>query len=81
MKISLLRPVNAPEWWDAAAKSIEGALRRIAAPNKFTVATLPDPAGREGEPPIYVSDEVDGATLAFSDGLAWRRVQDRNIVS
>ena len=46
----------------------------------FTVATLPDPTKNEGRQ-IYVSDEVGGATLAFSDGVNWRRVQDRAIVS
>jgi len=30
---------------------------------------------------IYVSDESGGATLAFSDGLVWRRVQDRAVIS
>ncbi|MHA2388099.1 MAG: beta strand repeat-containing protein [Candidatus Hodarchaeales archaeon] len=30
---------------------------------------------------IYVSDETGGATMAFSDGTNWRRVQDRAIVS
>lgn len=30
---------------------------------------------------IYVSDETGGATLAFSDGTNWRRVQDRSVVS
>jgi hypothetical protein len=30
---------------------------------------------------IYVSDETGGATLAFSDGTNWRRVQDRAIVA
>ncbi len=30
---------------------------------------------------IYVSDEIGGATVAFSDGVDWRRVQDRAIVS
>lgn len=30
---------------------------------------------------IYVSDEAGGATLAFSDGTNWRRVQDRVVVS
>ncbi len=46
----------------------------------FTVATLPDPIKNEGRQ-IYVSDETGGATLAFSDGTNWRRVQDRAIVS
>jgi hypothetical protein len=30
---------------------------------------------------IYVSDETGGAVLAFSDGVDWRRVTDRAIVS
>lgn len=30
---------------------------------------------------IIVTDDVGGVTLAFSDGTAWRRVQDRNIIS
>lgn len=30
---------------------------------------------------IYVTDEVGGAVLAFSDGTNWRRVTDRAIVS
>ncbi len=44
----------------------------------FTVATLPT-AVAGGY--IYVSDETGGATMAFSDGTNWRRVQDRAIVS
>jgi hypothetical protein len=30
---------------------------------------------------IYVSDETGGATVAFSDGTDWRRVQDRAVVA
>lgn len=30
---------------------------------------------------VYVTDEAGGATIAFSDGTNWRRVQDRNVVS
>ncbi|MCP4612093.1 MAG: hypothetical protein GY845_25630 [Planctomycetes bacterium] len=45
----------------------------------YTVATLPGVGGGGGL--IYVSDETGGATLAFSDGTNWRRVQDRAIVS
>lgn len=45
----------------------------------FIVATLPSAsvAGRL----IYVSDDSDGAVVAFSDGTNWRRMTDRNIVS
>lgn len=30
---------------------------------------------------LYISDEVGGKTIAFSDGTNWRRVQDRVIVA
>ena len=53
----------------------------------YVVAALPDATefGTTGTLPfssmIFVSDETGGATLAFSDGTNWRRVQDRAIVS
>ena len=46
---------------------------------QYTVGTLPNASVTAQL--IYVSDETGGATLAFSDGTNWRRVQDRNIVS
>lgn len=46
----------------------------------YTVATLPTAADWDNSL-VYVSNETDGATLAFSDGTNWRRVQDRNVVS
>jgi hypothetical protein len=46
----------------------------------YTVATVPD-ASMWVRGLIYVSDETGGATVAFSDGTNWRRVQDRAIVS
>ena len=46
----------------------------------YTVATLPT-ASTYPRAIVYVSDETSGATLAFSDGSAWRRVQDRAVVS
>lgn len=49
-------------------------------PQSYTVATLPS-AATNASSMIYVSDESGGATVAFSDGINWRRVQDRNIVS
>jgi len=30
---------------------------------------------------VYVTDDVGGAVLAFSDGTNWRRVTDRAIIS
>lgn len=46
----------------------------------YTVATLPS-AATYPRGVIYVSNEAGGATLAFSDGTDWRRVQDRAVVS
>ena len=46
----------------------------------YTVAPLPA-AATYPRGVIYVSNETGGATLAFSDGTNWRRVQDRNVVS
>lgn len=59
----------------------ERANRSVPDPlETYTVSDLPDPGNRERSL-IYVSDETGGATLAFSDGSDWRRVQDRAIVS
>ena len=68
------------------ARQVYDNLTGINLAKSFTVAELPDAAdfdpvvlGRAAY--IYVSDESGGATLAFSDGTDWRRVQDRAIVS
>lgn len=45
-----------------------------------TVANVPDASSYTGNI-AYISDETGGATLAFSDGTNWRRVQDRAIIS
>lgn len=45
----------------------------------YTVATLP--SATTPAQIIYVSDETDGAVLAFSDGTNWLRVTDRAVVS
>lgn len=46
----------------------------------YLVAEVPAAADWTGGE-IYVSNESGGATLAFSDGTDWRRVQDRAIIS
>lgn len=46
----------------------------------YTVGTVPSAAAGAGQT-IFVSNEVGGATLAFSDGTAWRRVADRTVVA
>ncbi|GGD97634.1 hypothetical protein GCM10011390_15500 [Aureimonas endophytica] len=44
---------------------------------RYAKAALPDAAATGAGAVIFVSDEVGGAVLAFSDGAAWRRVTDR----
>lgn len=46
----------------------------------FTVSDAPDAALHSGNI-IYITDEAGGAVPAFSDGINWRRVTDRNIIS
>lgn len=48
--------------------------------DSYTVATVPD-ASEYTAFLIFVSDETGGATMAFSDGTDWRRVQDRVVIS
>lgn len=47
---------------------------------QYLVADVP-PAADFTAGIIYVSNETGGATVAFSDGTNWRRVQDRVVVS
>jgi hypothetical protein len=46
----------------------------------YNVAALPAASSYTGAM-AYVPDEAGGATMAFSDGTNWRRVQDRAVVS
>ena len=52
----------------------------IFQPKTYTVLTVPS-AATYPRAIIYVSNEAGGATLAFSDGSNWRRVQDRAVIS
>lgn len=53
---------------------------KIITTEPYTVANAPDAAGFPNGF-IFVSDETGGATMAFSDGTDWRRVQDRAVIS
>ncbi len=46
----------------------------------YTVAGAPAATSLAGAM-IYISDEVGGAVLAFSDGTNWRRVTDRAVIA
>lgn len=79
-------PPDAPSWAVDLARQLKDLDRRLrtiekngGAINTYTVASLPEVTGKEKR--IFVSDEVGGFTLAFTDGSDWRRVQDRAVVS
>lgn len=71
---SYLREIE--NWARQVYERITGIHEQVS----YTVATLPDATEFEAHT-LYVSDETGGATLAFSDGTNWRRVQDRAVVS
>lgn len=85
-------PPGAPAYAIAIMRDVVrwvGALTRQPAflPN-YRAADLPgaaewySAAAREGRSAlIFVSDEAGGAVPAFTDGVNWRRVTDRAIVS
>jgi hypothetical protein len=60
-------------------EEVERSINQFRA-QAFTVVGVPSASENEAMI-IYVSDETGGATLAFSDGTNWRRVQDRAIIS
>jgi hypothetical protein len=60
-----------------ARATVDGALRV----KSFPKAALPAAAGQGAGAIVFVSDDVGGATLAFSDGTAWRRVADLAVVA
>lgn len=55
---------------DLSTDNLDPARWGATAPSKNAFSSL-----------VYVYDETDGPTIAFSDGTSWRRVQDRAIVS
>lgn len=58
-----------------------GALTGIPQAPTYTVSGAPSAASAGAGAIIHVSDDVDGAVLAFSDGADWRRVTDRAVIS
>lgn len=48
---------------------------------QYAKTALPSAASSGAGAVIYVNDETGGAVLAFSDGIDWRRVTDRAVVS
>lgn len=65
----------------AGLKTFSGGIALGAAGylKSYTAATLPSATTACGL--IYVSDDCNGAVMAFSDGTNWRRMTDRMIVN
>lgn len=68
-------------WAAALARALQDDAEITIRVKSYAVANLPSPARVKRGTVVYVPDEVGGATLAFSDGVDWRRVQDRAVVS
>lgn len=47
----------------------------------YTVATTPSASASGAGAMIYVTDDIGGATPAWSDGTNWRRASDRAIIT
>jgi hypothetical protein len=61
----------------SAPLHVTGAVRV----GQYAKASLPSATTLGAGATIYVTDEVGGPVLAFSDGTAWRRVTDRLVVA
>lgn len=77
--MNIIVPPDAPTWMVTAFRTIENAYNGIADHpvrlQTFTVGTLPAAADwTQGV--VYVSDDIDGAIIAFSDGVHWLRASD-----
>ena len=65
--------------WATWFTQIYDNLKGVIQLNPFVVAKLPSPNKAGGL--IFVPDEIGGATVAYSDGTNWRRMDDNSIVS
>lgn len=79
-------PAAAPPWAHRLAADIDREFSRRTvqrAPVRmpfYQKAKLPS-AAEHPQTWIYVTDDIGGATPAFSDGAIWRRSADRAVIS
>lgn len=66
---------------DLTSKLNAFLLGEVVGLTSYTVAGLPTVPGINRPGLIYVSDAIGGPVPAFSDGINWRRVTDKAIVS
>jgi hypothetical protein len=77
---NLVGTTNIADYATTAAVALKQDAGAIVILPTYTVAGVPA-AVSNTRGLIYVSNETGGATVAFSDGTNWRRVQDRAIIS
>jgi hypothetical protein len=79
-------PIDAPSWAHRFVQDVNRELAALQAGKRparllpCVKASLPKAADWPYSW-IFVTDEVGGATPAFSDGTNWRRAADRAVVS
>lgn len=79
-------PRTAPDWARRLADDVTAEFDRVSARGfpirlpSYPKADLPQAASYPGSL-IFVPDDAGGSTPAFSDGVAWRRVADRAVIS
>jgi len=72
-------------WFQSIYNRFGGSSGPFAIPG-FAKANLPPANQWASTSPafsalIYVTDDVGGSIIAFSDGTNWRRLTDRNVIS
>jgi hypothetical protein len=75
------REVGLRNWINWLHRNTALWIRYLDAPVSYTIATLPSNADLPLGKIIYVTDAVGGAVPAFNDGINWRKITDRSIVS
>ena len=72
--------VTSPDTVVLESSNIIFALVASAVAPSYRVAFVPDATVQAGQI-IFANDEIEGPVLAFSDGINWRRVTDRAVIS
>ncbi len=68
------------DWFDDLELKINELAEERNKLEEFVKASLPS-ASENQTLQIYVTDDIGGPTPAYSDGTAWRRYKDGNIIS
>lgn len=70
-----------PQWGNKLVAELRQIFSAPVKVDSYTVAGLPSAVELGAGALVFVTNEAGGPVPAFSDGVAWRRVTDRAIVS